>query len=419
MLTGPLTLSLAIATALSHHPSLKASQAAVMRDQERTGQAQSILWPQVEASATYNRTTANYAVTPGSLPPGFIVSGNNETNDSTNNWTGTIGARQLLFDFGKTIGSIQAAEAVADVSKSEFIQLQASVIFETTQAYFTALQAQELLKVQEQTQSQHEQHLIQAKGFFQVGSRPKFDVLKAEVNLANNRVDLLKAQNAVKTAISRLQLSMGITESLSTSLDAGPLAPTPASYDLSTLTQQALAKRPELITAKAKIRAADAQRMAVGSGDFPTLTGTGGYSWRGQQAPLVWNWSVGVGLSWPLFTGFNVRAQIGEADANLIVAKANEETLRQSAVLEVEQNFADMQNAWERIQATDKVIEQALEQLDLAENRYKAGTGSLVEITDAQVSLTSAKTNRVQALADYRIAESKLLKSTGNLLALP
>jgi outer membrane protein TolC len=128
---------------------------------------------------------------------------------------------------------------------------------------------------------------------------------------------------------------------------------------------------------------------------------------------LVWNWDVGLTLTVPLFSGYLTQSQVAAARANMIVADANEEVLRQNVILEVHQVFANLKEAEERVQTSEVVVRQAEENLDLANGRFQAGVGTTVEQTDAQVLLTNAKTSRVQALYDYRVALAQLQKAMG------
>ena len=121
----------------------------------------------------------------------------------------------------------------------------------------------------------------------------------------------------------------------------------------------------------------------------------------------------GLAVSIPIFSGFFTKHQIAEAKANLLVLTANEETLRQNVLLDVQQSLLNLTEAGERITVADLTARQAQENFDIANGRYAAGVGNPIEVTDADVSLSNAKTAYTQALYDYKVARATLEKAMG------
>jgi outer membrane protein TolC len=105
--------------------------------------------------------------------------------------------------------------------------------------------------------------------------------------------------------------------------------------------------------------------------------------------------------------------QVEESKATLNVLKANEESLRQGVFLEVQQAYLNLQDAEERIPTAELAVRQTEENLDIANGRYAAGVGNPIEVTDAQVAYTNAKTSYIQALYDYKVAQASLEKAMG------
>jgi outer membrane protein TolC len=120
-----------------------------------------------------------------------------------------------------------------------------------------------------------------------------------------------------------------------------------------------------------------------------------------------------VTLTFPLFSGFLTNYQVKEAKENLNVLKGNEEALRQSILLEVQQAYLNLQAAEESVDVAGLTVTQAEENHALAKGRYEAGVGSPIEETDALVALSNAKTNHIAALSDYKVAEATLMKAMG------
>jgi outer membrane protein TolC len=124
-------------------------------------------------------------------------------------------------------------------------------------------------------------------------------------------------------------------------------------------------------------------------------------------------WNVGAVLSFPVFSGFLTKYQVEEAKANLDVLRANEEALRQQVFLDVQQAYLTLRAAEEAIPTAKLGVEQAQENLDIANGRYAAGVGNPIEVTDAEVSLANARLAYIQALYADRVAQASLEKAMG------
>lgn len=124
----------------------------------------------------------------------------------------------------------------------------------------------------------------------------------------------------------------------------------------------------------------------------------------------------GVTLTMPLFDSILTTSQLGEEQATLRNLQAQEENLRQQVTLEVRQGLLNLRRAEESIRVSEQTLVQARENLDLAEGRYAAGVGNIIEVTDAQVSLTSAQANSINALYDYKTVLAELEKAAGSSL---
>lgn len=408
-----LTLQEAIEIALGHHPSLQAAQGTLQVEQALVGEARSNYFPQLNLQTTYTRATGNTSTSVQSSQALAVARQTpSPSNTSFNNYAATLTLQQRIFDFGKTIADVESVRETmrgSDWSAQEFRQ---TVSVNVKVAYFGLLQARRLVQVQEETIKQFKEHLNQAEGFFRAGTRTRYDVTTAEVNLTNAQLDLIKARNAEVVARVTLANAMGEPDrSIGEMEDLLSFKKVEVSEDQAI--QEAMANRPDLMSLEAQRRAADATIRSARRSYFPVLSGVADYTWRGQDYPLVWNWDAGLILTIPLFSGYLTQSQVAAARANMIVADANKEVLRQNVILEVHQVFANLKEAEERVQTSEVVVRQAEENLDLANGRFQAGVGTTVEQTDAQVLLTNAKTSRVQALYDYRVGEAQLLKAMG------
>jgi len=185
----------------------------------------------------------------------------------------------------------------------------------------------------------------------------------------------------------------------------------------------AFAARPELHSFEAQKRAQDQRIAAARRGHLPDILFTGTYGRTGSSPrgntdrtntfPLQPTWTAQLSLNIPIFDGFNTTYKVEEAVKNYYTIKAQEETQRQQVALDVEQSYLRVLEARERIKATEAAQRAARENLDLANGRYQVGVGSIIEVTDAQTLYTSAETDRIRSLYDYKIFEAQLARAVG------
>jgi outer membrane protein TolC len=238
-------------------------------------------------------------------------------------------------------------------------------------------------------------------------------VTKAEVDLSNARLNLIRAENTLRIGRVTLNNAMG-TPDMPEYRIADTLSFEKNPITLDEARQKAFANRPDLQAAAAKREASEESVALARKGYLPTLSGNANYTKVGETYPPEQSgWSAGVTLTVPLFSGFLTGYQVREAKENLVILKANEETLRQSALLDVQQAYLNLNEAEERVAVAELTVRQATENYEIAKGRYEAGVGSPIEETDALVALSNAKTNHIAALADYKVAEATLMKAMG------
>jgi outer membrane protein TolC len=397
-----LELERCIEIALKKHPGIRAAAYTLKAGESRVGQAKAGYYPQVSGSASYSRTDQT------------TTAGRFSTNSGSvyDSYGSSVALSQNLFDFGKTSTQVKIQNLNLDASRSDFDTTNAQVVFGVKQAYYGLLLTKRNRDVAREVVGQYEQHLGQARGFFEVGLKPKFDVTKAEVDLSNAKLNLLKAENALRLAQVTLNNTMGLPEAPDYEI-RDSLAFQRVEVDLDQSMKKAYDRRPDLQSILAKKKSLDETITLQKKGYTPYVTGNAGYGWGGESFPLDSGWSIGATLNIPLFSGFSTKYQVDEARANLDVLKANEETLRQGIFLEVKQAWLNLKEAADRIVTAEIIVRQAAENLELANGRYAAGVGSPIEVTDALVAVSNAKTSFGAALYDYKMAQATMEKATG------
>jgi len=407
-----LTLEQCIDITLKRQPTILAASYTVMSNESGVGQALSNYYPQVGVSTGYSRnynaaavrTIGSTAVIPGSLT--------NVTTSYFNQYSAAATLTQLVYDFGKTASTVDIAKLAVTSSRSDLETTTELSVLAVKQAYYGVLEAERNRVVAIETVREMDLHLSQAKGFYAVGTHPKFDVTTAEVNLSNAKLNLIQVENALRIAKVTLNNAMGVPDAPSYSIEDN-LSYVAYIVTIDEAIARAYANRPDLLSIIAKRQSAERSIDLAKTGYYPSLTSGINFGWTGDNFPLQNGWNVGVSLNFPLFSGFLTKYQVEQARANLNVAKENEDSLRLSVLLDVQQSFLNLKQAEESIPTTELTVRQASENLELANGRYAAGVGSPVEVTDAEVAYSNAKTAHNQALYSYKIAQASLEKAMG------
>jgi outer membrane protein TolC len=406
-LAQPLTVEQAVAIALDTQPQIQARLADYVAASHRVDQAFSPLLPQIFGSVTTARSESSALST-------SVLDGQTTAVTRSRSFEETTVARvslsQVLFDFGKTFASTEAARRVAEVAQED-VELQRQLIaLAVKEAFININFAQRLIRVQEQAVERADLNLRSARGFFDVGTRPKSDVARAEVDVANARVDLIRARNAERLSRVALNTAMGIPVDTPTQVQ-DVLVYAPTGLERVQLIGEALRQRPESRQVRLQVEEAEARARRAVRDFFPDITANAFYG--GTRSDLDEIWEVGLALSWTIFDGGNRIARFREAKALVDGARARVRASDLDIAREVEQAQISVQEAEERIQAAQVAVASAQENFRLAQGRFDAGVGTILELTDAQLFLTQAQNTEAQALADYRIAVARLERAIG------
>ena len=394
-----LNLQQCIEIALSKHPNISAATSTIRISDSKIGQARAGYYPQLTFQSSYQRISPS--------PPMTIY-----YTDPYNQYSNTLNLSQTIFDFGKTYNQVQIQSLGKESSQADLQDISGQVILGVKQAYYGYLQAKMSRDVAAETVNQFQKHYEMAKAFFETGKTSKIDQTSAEVNLSNAKINLLKADNALRIAKITLTNAMGIMNAPQYEIK-DDLAYLPYEVSLEEALQNAYKNRPDLLSTLKKKEGLEKTIDLNKKGYLPVLSGNAAYGYTGDDLVMDKAWSVGVTLTFPLFTGLSTKYQIDEAKANLDVLRANEDSLMQKVYLQVESAYLSLKEAAERISVGQIIVKQAEETVELAKGRYSAGVGSSIEITDAMITLNNAKMTYITALADYSVAQANLEKAMG------
>lgn len=415
---GVLTLDEALRTARAQHPQLHAARAQTEAQTARAEAAMAPLMPQLGATAYYQRAerqrrTTGVTVVPD---PGTTSGTTAATSTLSGNTFGVgLSASQLIYDFGQTTGRWNAAKATLKSQEQNERELAVAVAFNLRSAYFATAAARALVKVADDNLRNQELHLRQIQAFVETGTRPEIDLAQARTDRANAVVQQINAQVAFDTDKALLNQAMGVERG--TDYDIAEPAPEPvADEDGGTegLLGVALRGRPDLVALTRQIEAQELTTSAIKGAYAPSLGLSAGLSESGPALDdLSWAWSARLALNWQLFGGGITKQQVREARALTAALRAQYEMQRQQVRAEVEQARLGVRAAKAAIGAAEEATANARIRLTLAEGRYQAGVGSVIELSDSQVALTTASAQEVQARYNLATARARLLQALG------
>ena len=389
-----------VTLAVKNHPLVGQADADARAAVARRGQIASVRYPQIGANAGASWSEAVSPATGDSEDATFTT-----VNGSVS---------QLVTDFGRTAATVTQADEVAAAAGEYARSSRVDVVFAAQIAYFNVLRAESVLGVTRETVRQRETLYRQAQAFFDTGLKARIDVVRAEANLYQARADISGAEHDVHTARLVLLNSMGIDGPADFEL-AGEPASVEAAGTLEDWRREADEKHPDLLALRFQLAGAQAGLLAAKRGDNPSVNANGRLGWTGDDTPTDRSWLIGAQVSVPIFNGHLTRQQTEEAAAAVAATEFALENRRRQIRLLVAQADQSMRDAVERLAAREKEREAFAENQRLAAGRYEAGAGDIIEMVDAQVQLTAAETNVVQARFDRAVALAALYRALGRL----
>ncbi|HEY5552863.1 MAG TPA: TolC family protein, partial [Opitutaceae bacterium] len=331
--------------------------------------------------------------------------------------------RQTLYSGGGVRAALDSQSSLREAVRRELEGVVNTAILEVRTRFYDVLLAREQIKVQEQNITLLREQLQTAKNRFEAGAVSNFDVLRAEVELANALPELIRARNSFRTAVDALRFSLGyVNPSPGTIAKVpefiGTLDYTPVEFQLDSTLETARANRPELLRLAAVIDAQDANVRFSRSGYLPDLALVGGYGLRKSNfsesfADSLDGWTIGLQSSWAIFDGKRTAGQVAQARSQLAQSELQLDEFGLAVEVEVRRALSAFQEAGELVDAAEKVVEQAHEALRLANSRYGAGTATQLDVLTTQVSLVRAQLNKLQAVYNYNVSVARVRQAAG------
>lgn len=402
-LAAPIELSLdeSVAMALRNNPAVKIAEADKERAKGSLTEARAGKLPTIGLSHTESRTEA--APTQLNLDP-----------SPENRYDNKASLSLAIYTGGRAEGAIGQAKLNLDSADQGISLSRQQLKLDATSAYFSLLQARNMVQLNQESVDRLVAHLQNVQLQYEVGTVAKTDVLRSEVELANAQQNLIKAQNSYDLAVATLNNVIGMP--LDTEIKVKEeLKHTKFEVSLDESIKYSLEKRPDYIQTTTGI---DVAKKGVGiakAGLRPNVTLSGYQAWNDEDFPGKDNnnWGVSLTASMNVFDSGLTHGKVKQAAAGLDKAEEQARQKKDAVQLEVRSSYLNMTEAEKRIDTSKVAVEKAEEDYKIAQVRYTAGVGTNLDVIDAQVALTQAKTNYVQALYDFNTNKAKLEKAMG------
>ena len=329
-------------------------------------------------------------------------------------YSNSITATLPIYTGGKLEGTIKQAEVGYEIADLGLANTMQQVKMDATVAYYSILQATNLVQVSQQSVDSLNEHLKNVKAQYSVGTVAKSDVLRSEVELANAEQTLIKAKNSFELAVSNFNNIVGLPLETEVSIKDELKY---EKYDKTLDESIAYAKehRPDGIQAQKAIDAAKAGVRVAESGKIPQLSFQGTKGWSNDEFPggHYPTWQVALVADVNVFDGNITKAKVKQAEAGMDKSLEQAKQKQDGIQLEVRQAYLNMLEAEKRISTSKVTVDKGQEDFKIAQVRYSAGVGTNLDVIDSQLALTQAKTNYIQAMYDYNTSRAKLDKAMG------
>ena len=426
-----LTLEDSIQIARQTNLSIQTTQERVKSAEAHVRAAQAGLLPNVSLNSSYRYAGAlpkSVLETSGAFgPPGVggeMSSFSSMGDDSEtiielefgahHNFQADLTLNQPIFAWGRYYKNYQSAKLNLQAAHKELDAAYNQLVLDVSDAFYRVLLSLEFVKVSEQTVELVEKQLKIAQNLFDAGASTNFDILRAEVLLANARSNRIRAKNGARVAMDVYKnvLNIDFGESIQVQ---GSLEQPILELDLEPLIQLGLEKRPELHQLQFTEGAAEKQVDVAKTRNRPALSFFSNYQLdhneRLEEMNRIWN--IGFALNVPIFDGLATRAAVKQAESGLKQTQLGKQQMTDAIELEVRSAYLNLLEAKTLIDVQKETVEQAQESVRIANLRYENGMITSVELTDAQLALSQAEVNRLQSLHDYAVGLARLEKAIG------
>ena len=403
----PLSLQDAQDLAIRNHPRITEAELIALASQQAVREARAPYFPIINADATaVGASEANTRIAAGGMSNPLILDRDAEG----------VSVNQLITDFGRTANLTASSKLTAQAREQETLATRAEILLEVNSVYYSALRAQTVLAVANQTVATRQLTYDQVSQLATNQLRSVLDATFAKVDLEQGKLLLADAQGGLATATARLTAVLGERRPRNYQLAEQPVTNAPVP-DNEQLVQTALQDRPDLLELRLEKDAADRYARAQNDLNYPTISAVGAAGVIPVHDPLLKaNYAAaGVDLSLPLFDGFLFSARKKEAQLKAGAAAERTRDAENNVIRDVSIAATGVALAAQRMTTTEELLTAANQAFDLADARYRAGSSSMVELSQAQLGRTQARIDAANARYDFLLQNAVLKFQIGVL----
>jgi len=407
-----LDLNTALQFALQHNFAIQQAQERIAKQQDFLVQVRSVVLPQVALDYNYTLVDRDRLEDFGGTSFG-----------SDQAWSVNLELTQRIYAGSRGLTRLGEEKLRLKAAELEMQAIIQGEMLRVRSHFYDLLLAREQIKVQQQSLSLLEEQLSTIQDRYDAGAVPRFDLIRAQVALANGRPPLIRAKNRYRIAWEELREVLGAPSDPTDDLNqvpliAGDLQYQPEPYLLLDALAQARINRPEIQGYVLLIEAAEKAVKAEKGLYAPDLELVLGYqvsksNFSSQIDATIDGWAVGLQGNWSIFDSGAIRAQVAQAKSDLRQVKLSEREVMLQIDVEVRRAYSRWLEAEELVKASEFVVEQAEESLRLATERYAVGSATHLDVLAAQVDLTQARTNQVEAVHGHKVAVAALRRAMG------
>jgi len=420
--TERLTIESAVLLSLRHNPDLETARLDVAKAHAQVKEAWGYTMPSIDLSSQYSRAIKKPIFF---LPGTFIGQPDKDVValevGSTHSLSFGVTATQLLFN-GTVFAGVGASTIYSEAAEELYRGKKAETVAKTKKAFYAVLLAKEALSMMQSSVHNAEENLANVRLLRSQGVLSEYDELRAEVGVENVRPLLIQSETNYSLSIIGLSNTIGIALPESTLVE-GELKFQPYDEGILERGHQTLVEaNPNLNALRLQKEVNNAFVTAARSDYLPTLAAFGNYQYQGQKntfnfssSNLIASSTVGLQLSVNLFQGLQTNAKVEEAKIEVMKTETQVSNTENTLLAGFRSLVGTLHQAQKRVEAQTKTVETAERGYKIVTARFLANAATQLDVNDAQLALTQAKVNRIQAIFDYLVAAADIDNLLGRM----
>jgi outer membrane protein TolC len=327
---------------------------------------------------------------------------------------------QTLYDFGRTFNNVSQAKATFNSAAENLTAARYNVYAEVKQRYFELLKAVRLEQEYREAVDRSKEQLNRTQSMYEIGSVAQIDVYLQDQVLGQDEINFINQQNVVRIAQANLNVAMGRDPERAIMVADVERDAEPVDFSLQEALATAEKNSPELRSFEYDMQAANHGRKSSKNNFLPSIGVSATYARDNQELNRVYSdfgknyfFSLGASLNWNIFNGFSDIARVQRETSNYNIAEENMLAQKRNLYVRVKQNYLNLEAYNQIAEINARNLRASEEGFRLAQERYRVGAGTQLEVTEAQVALTRARVQLVRSKYDAIIARAQLEAAMG------